>query len=65
MFSKFSHDENAHLQLLRLREFLHNVNGVKVGANDAFSAVRGKRQASITSSGVVSRSTTSVIDTDG
>ena len=50
MYPKFSHDENANLQLLHLREYLHNVNGVKVGANDAFSAVgrsggSGRRQS--------------------
>ena len=39
MYPKFSHDENANLQLLHLKEFLHSVNGVKFGANDAFSAV--------------------------
>ena len=50
MYPKFSHDENANLILLHLRSHLHNVNGVKVGTNDAFSAVgrsggSGRRQS--------------------
>ena len=51
MYPKFSHNENANLKLLRLRENLHNnVNGVKVGTNDAFCAVgrsggSGRRQS--------------------
>ena len=50
MYPKFSHHENANLQLLHFRAFRHNVNGAKVGANDAFSAVgrsggSGRRQS--------------------
>ena len=50
MYPKYSQDESANLQLLHLKEFLHSVNGVKVGANDAFSVVgrsggSGRRQS--------------------